>query len=365
MMQNKAVPEQIIRQSLSQVADPVSNVCLTDARFLKAIQLNEGQASIQLVMPYLSEDDYAALRSVILTQLRGVAPEMQVAVEIAAQIKTHKVQGSLQPKRNIKNIIAVASGKGGVGKSTVSINLALGLKALGAKVALLDADIYGPSQPRMLGKQQTKAEARDKKFVPVESHGLQTMSMGYLVDEQTPMIWRGPMVSQALQQLLNDTDWDPCDYLILDLPPGTGDIQLTMAQKVPLSGAVIVTTPQDIALADVYKAYKMFEKLEIPVLGVVENMSMYTCTHCQHTHPIFGEGGGARFADEFGLALLAQLPLSSVIREKSDAGEKLVDRAIATVESSMFMTCAARVSQALATRAVDYTTPIQNIKIVS
>lgn len=365
MFQKKAVLEQTIREALSQVIDPVLNVSIVDARLLKAIQLNGGAVSLQLIMPYFSEDDHTILKSAILTQLRGVTPEIEIAIEISTRIRSHKVQSELKPKPNIKNIIAVSSGKGGVGKSTVSINLALGLKTLGAKVALLDADIYGPSQPRMLGKHQVKAEARDKKFIPIESHGLQTMSMGYLVDEQAPMIWRGPMATQALQQLLNETDWASCDYLILDLPPGTGDIQLTMAQKIPLSGAVVVTTPQDIALADVYKAYRMFEKLDIPVLGVIENMSLFTCTHCQHTHTIFGEGGGSRLANEFGLELLAQLPLSSLIREKADNGEKLVDNKIDTLESSMFIKCAARVTQALAMRAVDYSTPIQNVKIVS
>lgn len=352
-----------IRAELAKITDPVLNMPIAHLKTLKVEQLDD-QVIIRFSLPYLQHDGYAELKANIISQLRCALKDLSFSVEIATRVGTHAVQGGLQPKSGIKNIIAVGSGKGGVGKSTVAINLALALQALGAKVALLDADIYGPSQPMMLGQHDVKAQATDKKFIPVESHGLQTMSMGYLIDEQMPMIWRGPMVSQALQQLLNDTAWAACDYLILDLPPGTGDIQLTMAQKLPISGAVLVTTPQDIALADVYKAYRMFEKVAIPVLGVVENMSTYTCQQCQHSQAIFGQGGGKKLADELNLKLLAQLPLSSIIREKADKGEKLVDMQEPSVESSLFLRCAAQVSQVLARRARDYSAPIEKIKVV-
>lgn len=354
-----------IEQKLSTVTDPVLGRSLADQKVLKDVKINGSDVTLSFQLPYVQENHYFTFKTAILAFLEGTLDTSRCQIEIIPAIRSHKVQNNLKPIGNIKNIIAVASGKGGVGKSTVALNLAVALSSLGAKVALLDADIYGPSQPRMLGKLQTKAEAIDKKFVPIEAFGLQSMSMGYLVDEQTPMIWRGPMISQALQQMLNDTNWAPCDYMILDLPPGTGDIQLTMAQKIPISGAVIVTTPQDVALADVYKAYHMFEKLSVPVLGVVENMSMYTCQNCQHTEAIFGEGGAKRLADKFGLSLLAQLPLSPQICEKADKGERLVGVDIETPESRSYLACAAKVSQALATRPVDYATPIQNIKVNS
>lgn len=360
-----ALTEQAVRSELAACIDPVLNLNFADPKLLRALQLTGNELDIKLGIPYLSQDNYYQLKQPIIERLSRHWPDLFIRLDVNPLIRRHKVQSGLQPRPNIKNIIAVASGKGGVGKSTVALNLALSLSTLGAKVALLDADIYGPSQPRMLGKLHTKAGADDKKFVPVESFGLQTISMGYLVDEQTPMIWRGPMVSQALQQLLNDTNWQACDYLILDLPPGTGDIQLTMAQKVPLSAAVIVTTPQDIALADVYKAYRMFEKLSIPVLGVVENMSTHVCENCGHMEAIFGQGGGQQLASEFDLPLLAQLPLSRSIREKSDKGEKLIDAKMLSKEAKLFLNCAERVSMQLATRALDYSTPTQKIVVES
>jgi ATP-binding protein involved in chromosome partitioning len=220
---------------------------------------------------------------------------------------------------NIKHIIAVASGKGGVGKSTTAVNLALALSAEGARVGILDADIYGPSQPLMLGVTE-KPVTQDKKMLPITKHNLQSMSIGYLIDEKAPMVWRGPMVSMALQQLLNDTLWDALDYLIIDLPPGTGDVQLTLAQKIPVSGALIVTTPQDLALLDARRACEMFKKVNVPVLGVVENMSLHVCSQCGHAEPIFGEGGGQHLAEQYGVDLLGALPLDKQIREQTDSG---------------------------------------------
>ena len=237
---------------------------------------------------------------------------------------SHKVQNDLTPLPDVKNIIAVASGKGGVGKSTTAANLALALQAEGAKVGILDADIYGPSQPRMMGV-SGKPDSRDGKTIEAKiAHGLQVMSIGLLIDEDTPMIWRGPMVTQALTQLLTDTDWQDLDYLVIDLPPGTGDIQLTLCQKVPVSGAVIVTTPQDIALLDAKKALKMFEKVNVPVLGIVENMAIHVCSNCGHAEHIFGEGGGASMSAQYGVPLLGSLPLDIRIREQADGGTPTV-----------------------------------------
>lgn len=230
-----------------------------------------------------------------------------------------QIQSGLPGISGVKNIIAVASGKGGVGKSTVAVNLALALVAQGFRAGILDADIYGPSQPLMLGVHQ-HPETQDQKLIPIVKYGLQSMSIGYLVDETTPMVWRGPMVSRALQQLLQDTKWDNLDYLVVDLPPGTGDIQLTLAQKIPVNGAVIVTTPQDLALLDARRAIEMFQKVRVPVLGVVENMSVHVCTQCGHSEAIFGSGGGESIAQQYGVELLGQLPLARSIREQTDQG---------------------------------------------
>jgi ATP-binding protein involved in chromosome partitioning len=225
---------------------------------------------------------------------------------------------------NIKNIIAIASGKGGVGKSTTAVNLALAFAQAGARTGILDADIYGPSQPLMLGI-TTRPAIKDKKMMqPIMAHGLQSMSIGYLIDETSPMIWRGPMVSMALQQLLHDTQWDNLDYLVIDLPPGTGDIQLTLVQKIPVTGAVIVTTPQDLALMDARRAYEMFYKVQVPVLGIIENMSLHICSQCGHLEPIFGEGGGKQMAEQYGIELLGTLPLDIHIRQQTDSGTPTV-----------------------------------------
>lgn len=230
----------------------------------------------------------------------------------------------MNPLPNVKNIIAIASGKGGVGKSTTAVNLALAFAQEGARTGILDADIYGPSQPLMLGV-TTRPEIKDKKILlPIVAHGIQSMSIGYLIDETSPMVWRGPMVSMALQQLLNDTQWDNLDYLVIDLPPGTGDIQLTLAQKIPVTGAVIVTTPQDLALLDARRAYEMFRKVNVPVLGVIENMSMHICSQCNHQESIFGTGGGEQLAKQYAIELLGELPLDIHIREQTDGGKPTV-----------------------------------------
>jgi ATP-binding protein involved in chromosome partitioning len=241
------------------------------------------------------------------------------------RVATHPARGQLQPLPGIRNVLAVASGKGGVGKSTTAVNLALALALDGARVGLLDADIYGPSQPRMMGLQGERPVSVDgKRLQPLVAHGVKVMSIGFLIEEEQPMVWRGPMVTQALQQLLNDTDWGELDYLVVDMPPGTGDIQLTLSQRVPVSGAVIVTTPQDIALLDARKGLRMFQKVNVPVLGIIENMSTHLCSNCGHEEPIFGSGGGERMAVQYGIALLGQLPLDIRIRQETDEGHPTV-----------------------------------------
>lgn len=314
--------ESRVRAILAQIIDPHSGQPVDEA--VKAIGVDGARVSVDIQLGYPA----AIWRNTLMRQLTD-ALQADAAIELASvsvtsRVHAHKVQGQLAPLAGVKNIIAVASGKGGVGKSTVAANLALALLAEGASVGVLDADIYGPSQPRMLGIEGRPDSPDGKSITPKNAHGLQAMSIGLLVGEDTPMIWRGPMVTQALMQLLGDTRWQQLDYLIIDLPPGTGDIQLTLAQKVPVAGAVIVTTPQDIALLDARKALKMFEKVEVPVLGIVENMATHICSHCGHEEHVFGEGGGQRMAEQYGVPLLGSLPLDIRIREQTDGGTPTV-----------------------------------------
>jgi len=295
---------------------------LVDA--VRAIGADGGRVSVDMQLGYPAAGAVEELTRRVQHALEADPGIESAAVSVTSRIQVHKVQGTLAPLPNVKNIIVVASGKGGVGKSTVSANLALALQAEGAKVGVLDADIYGPSQPRMLGVSGKPESPDGKVIIPMQAHGLSVMSIGFLVEEDTPMIWRGPMVTQAMMQLLTDTRWEQLDYLIVDLPPGTGDIQLTLSQKVPVAGAVIVTTPQDIALLDARKALKMFEKVEVPVLGIVENMATHVCSNCGHEEHIFGEGGGARMAQQYGVPYLGSLPLDIRIREQSDGGTPTV-----------------------------------------
>ena len=314
--------ESLVRRILGDLLDPHTGAPLADA--VRAIGIDGARVSVDIQLGYPAAGSSEALAALAKQALETDPNIDSAAISIASRIHAHKVQGTLAPLGNVKNIIAVASGKGGVGKSTVSANLALALVAEGAKVGILDADIYGPSQPRMLGIQGKPESPDGKSITPMTAHGLQAMSIGFLVDEETPMIWRGPMVTQAMMQLLGDTRWDMLDYLIIDLPPGTGDIQLTLSQKVPVAGAVIVTTPQDIALLDARKALKMFEKVDVPVLGIVENMATHVCTNCGHEEHIFGTGGGERMATQYGVPYLGSLPLDIRIREQSDGGTPMV-----------------------------------------
>jgi len=308
------------RALLAGISDPHTGVDLIASGALRALGVDGDRVAVDLLLGYPAAGWSDALKRLVKTTLEADPAISAASVSVSTQIVAHKVQGALAPLPGVKNIIAIASGKGGVGKSTVAANLALALLAEGAAVGVLDADIYGPSQALMLGLVGRPQSPDGKSLEPMRAHGLQAMSIGVLVGENTPMIWRGPMVTQALQQLLGETRWKDLDYLIIDLPPGTGDIQLTLAQRVPVAGALIVTTPQDIALLDARKALKMFQKVEVPILGIVENMATHVCTACGHEEHVFGEGGGARMAAEYGVTLLGSLPLDIRIREQADGG---------------------------------------------
>lgn len=313
-----------IEAILAQYLDPCLNQPWSTTKTIKNCVLEETKATINIILPYPAKGLQDQIINDLRTQILVLEGIQQVEINLSWRIAAHAVQPGVPTISSIKNIIAVASGKGGVGKSTTAANLALALQAEGASVGILDADIYGPNQPQMLGGLETPALREDKKMLPVMHHGLQTMSIGYLVNPETPMIWRGPMVTTALQQLLRDTVWDSLDYLIIDLPPGTGDIQLTLSQKIPVAGAIIVTTPQDIALLDARKGLEMFRKVKVPVLGVIENMSIHICSQCGHQEAIFGRGGGQRLAETANVELLGQLPLDLSIRENADRGQPSV-----------------------------------------
>ncbi|HSF71149.1 MAG TPA: iron-sulfur cluster carrier protein ApbC, partial [Methylotenera sp.] len=293
-----AITQEIVQSALKNITDPNTGRDLISSKSAKNIQINGNDVSVDVVLGYPANSVMDSVKAFIETGLQGITGVGKVTVNIGSRIVAHKAQQGVTLLPNVKNIIAVASGKGGVGKSTTSVNLALALVAEGATVGLLDADIYGPSQPQMLGISGRPESMDGKSMEPMLAHGLQAMSIGFLVDTDTPMVWRGPMVTGALEQLLRDTKWRDLDYLIVDLPPGTGDIQLTLAQKIPVTGAIIVTTPQDIALLDARKGLKMFEKVGIPILGIVENMSTHICSNCGHEEHIFGAGGGQKMCDD-------------------------------------------------------------------
>lgn len=308
-----------VKAVLATLTDPHTGVNLVESGSFRGAARGGDGAMLDLVLGYPGRSWHGELR-VQVQEALAAAGLGAATVSIEQRVVPYAVREGLAPLPEVKNIIAVASGKGGVGKSTTAVNLALALAAEGAAVGVLDADIYGPSVPRMLGVSGRPQSPDGRHFQPMLGHGLQCMSIGFMVDEDTAMIWRGPMVSQALQQLVGQTAWSGLDYLVVDLPPGTGDIQLSLAQKVPVSGAVIVTTPQDIALLDARRAVSMFRKVDIPVLGIVENMSLHRCSNCGHVEPIFGEGGGQRMAQEQGVPLLGRLPLTLAIREQADGG---------------------------------------------
>jgi len=311
-----------VKSALATVLDPNTGKDYVTSKSVRNLKVEGGDISLDIELGYPAKSQIEGIRAAVLAALAPLGGK--VTLDVYSKIISHSVQRGLKLMPNVKNIIAVASGKGGVGKSTTAVNLALALSAEGASVGVLDADIYGPSQPMMLGVEGRPITKDGKSMEPMENHGVQVSSMGFLIDPDEPMVWRGPMVVQALQQLLEQTNWRDLDYLIIDMPPGTGDIQLTLSQKVPVTGAVIVTTPQDIALLDARKGLKMFEKVGIPILGVVENMSTHICSNCGHTEAIFGEGGGARMCADFGVDFLGALPLKLHIREQTDSGKPTV-----------------------------------------
>ncbi|MFC5695421.1 iron-sulfur cluster carrier protein ApbC [Pseudomonas sp. GCM10022186] len=345
------VTRALVEATLRQFTDPHLDQDPVSAGCLREVDIQGGKLRVRLELGYaagLFKAGWAQTLKMALENLDGVdSAEVQVDCVIAA----HKAQDQVPALTNVKNIIAVASGKGGVGKSTTAANLALALAREGARVGILDADIYGPSQGIMFGiPDGTRPKVRDQKFfVPIEAHGVEVMSMAFLTDENTPVVWRGPMVSGALIQLITQTAWDNLDYLVVDMPPGTGDIQLTLAQKVPVAGSVIVTTPQDLALLDAKKGVEMFRKVNIPVLGVVENMAVHICSNCGHAEHLFGEGGGEKLATQYGVELLASLPLSMAIRMQSDGGRPTTiadpESQIAMIYQQMARLVGARIAQ--------------------
>ncbi|MEW5837439.1 MAG: iron-sulfur cluster carrier protein ApbC [Pseudomonadota bacterium] len=358
-----AVSEEALRAALAALHEPELGQALA-GKLVHALEIAGGKVSVHLRLGYPA----AGLREDLCRQaeaaLRAVDGVRLAQVTLDWKIEPHAVQKTLKRMPEVRNIVAVASGKGGVGKSTTAVNLALALQAEGASVGILDADIYGPSVPRMLGAEGGQPTSTDgKSLEPKMAHGLQSMSIGFLVGEDNPMIWRGPMVTSALQQLLNETRWRDLDYLIVDMPPGTGDIQLTLAQKVPVAGAVIVTTPQDIALLDAKKGLKMFERVDVPVLGIIENMSLHVCSQCGHVEPIFGEGGGAKMAAEYGVELLGQLPLERAIREQADGGCPTVAADAESATSRIYRQIARKLAAKLAQRAKDYSNKFPTIVI--
>jgi len=343
-----------VRAALDAYLDPYLQDTLGAAQAVREVRAAGEGFAARVALGFPVGGYQAELTAALRAQLAAAGIAAPLAVDLESDIRAHAVQRNLKPLGDIRNIVAVASGKGGVGKSTVAVNLALAWAAQGARVGVLDADIYGPSQPLMLGLAGQRPVSSDGKHLsPLVSHGVSAMSIGFLVDAEQPMVWRGPMVTQGLTQLLEQTQWGTLDYLVVDMPPGTGDIQLTLAQRVPVAGAVIVTTPQDIALADARKGLKMFEKVAVPVLGIVENMSVHVCSNCGHTEHIFGAGGGARMAQEYGVRLLGELPLDTHIREEADGGRPTVVAAPESARARAYFEMARRTGAALAARARD------------
>src|SRR6059036_125920 len=358
-----SVTQEQVHGALKEVLDPNTGKDFLATKSARNIKVEGGSVSLEIELGYPAKTQLDPIRKLIAGKLRGVPGVSAVNVSVASKVVPHSVQRGVKLMPSVKNIVAVASGKGGVGKSTTAVNLALALAAEGAQVGVLDADIYGPSQPTMLGITGRPESKDGKTLEPLETYGLQAMSIGFLIDVDTPMVWRGPMVTQALEQLLKDTNWRDLDYLIVDMPPGTGDIQLTLAQKVPVTGAVIVTTPQDIALIDARKGLKMFDKVGVPIVGIVENMAIHICSNCGHAEHIFGEGGAQRMCQDYNVPFLGGLPLDIRIREQADSGRPSVvadpDGPIAAVYKEIARKTAVFVAQ----KAEDFSAKFPNIVV--
>ena len=358
-----AVTEQGLLAALAQVCDPHTGKDFVSTRALRNLQISGGDVAFDVELGYPAKSLVPELRRQLVAAARGVPGVENVSVQIATKVVAHAVQRGVQLLPQVKNIIAVASGKGGVGKSTTAANLALALAAEGASVGVLDADIYGPSQPMMLGISRRPESEDGKTMEPLENHGVQVMSIGFLIDQDEAMIWRGPMATQALEQLLRQTNWKDLDYLIIDMPPGTGDIQLTLSQRVPMTGAVIVTTPQDIALLDAKKGIKMFEKVGVPILGIVENMAAHVCSQCGHVEHIFGADGGRKMAAEYGMDYLGALPLDMSIRLQADSGKPTVVADPDGEVAQIYKKVARDVAVKIALQAKDFSAKFPTISI--
>jgi ATP-binding protein involved in chromosome partitioning len=349
--------------ALATLTDPNTDRKFVDTKSIRHVAVEGARVSVSVVLGYPARSQFERIRAQVTTALREVPGVADVAVDVSSQVVAHAVQRGVKLMPNVKNIVAVASGKGGVGKSTTATNLALALAQEGASVGMLDADIYGPSLPMMLGISGRPESPDNQSMNPLEGHGIQANSIGFLIEQDNPMVWRGPMVTSALEQLLRQTNWRDLDYLVVDMPPGTGDIQLTLSQKVPVTGAVIVTTPQDIALLDAKKGLKMFEKVGVPILGIVENMSTHVCSNCGHEEHIFGAGGGERMAKEYGVDVLGSLPLDIAIRERTDAGQPTVVSQPDSPIAETYRAIARRVAIAIAERQRDMTSKFPSIVV--
>jgi ATP-binding protein involved in chromosome partitioning len=358
-----APTEGALLDALKNVIDPNTGRDFVSGKQLRNLQVEGGDVSFDVELGYPAKSQVPALRSALIAAARSVPGVQNVSVQIASKVVAHAAQRGVQLLPKVKNIVAVASGKGGVGKSTTTVNLALALAAEGASVGILDADIYGPSQPMMMGIEGRPESVDGQSMEALENYGVQVMSIGFLIDADNPMIWRGPMATQALEQLLRQTNWRELDYLLVDMPPGTGDIQLTLSQRVPLTGAVIVTTPQDIALLDAKKGLKMFEKVGVPILGIVENMAVYCCPNCGHTEHIFGADGGRRMAEQYGVDYLGALPLNLSIREQADAGRPTVVADPDGEIAGLYKSVARQVAVKIAAKAKDYSAKFPSISI--
>jgi ATP-binding protein involved in chromosome partitioning len=358
-----SLTQSAVESCLASLVDPNTGVDFVAGKAVRKITVEGGDVAIELALGYPAKSQHEAMKRRIGDAVAALPGAGRVNVGITTKIVSHAVQRGVKLVPGVKNIVAVASGKGGVGKSTTAVNLALALAAEGATVGVLDADIYGPSQPTMLGIAGRPESSDGKTLEPMEAYGVQAMSIGFMIDADTPMVWRGPMVTQALEQLLKDTNWREIDFLVVDMPPGTGDIALTLAQKVPVTGAVIVTTPQDIALIDARKGLKMFEKVGVPIVGIVENMSIHICSKCGHAEHIFGAGGAQRMCADYNVPFLGSLPLDIAIREQADSGRPTVVADPDGRVAQIYRDIARKVAVSIAQKAADFSARFPNIVV--